>query len=280
MTDDVLDNVTDDVLDGTGAGSSPVTVLVPAAQTPEPGPAGAHVHKAVADHPHDVAEIVVQLAGPVRDEDDLLELLHRVVNLASQVIDGADHAGVTARINGVPFTVVHTDACTLEIDAHQYEAGDGPCLRALRRGEMVRVDVATSTELWPEFTADAQRAGIRSFLAAPLGSDGNRLGALNLYSTAADGFDSADANVLRVLTDHATRAIEGYARLSAAGDLALQLREAMASRAPIEQAKGILMVVHGIDDAAAFAKLRAESQHRNVKLNEVAAEFVRAHSVR
>jgi GAF domain-containing protein len=165
------------------------------------------------------------------------------------------------------------------VDVHQYEADEGPCLQAMRTGEVVRVDVATSRLLWPEFTADAEAAGIRSFLAAPLGAE-HRLGALNLYSRSPDGFGTPDAAFLAVLTAHATRAIEDYARLSAADLLAVQLREALASRAPIEQAKGILMAVHGIDDGAAFERLRTESQHRNVRLHEVAVEFVRAHTTR
>lgn len=45
-----------------------------------------------------------------------------------------------------------------------------------------------------------------------------------------------------------------------------QLREAMAHRAPIEQAKGILMSYHACDADTAFAMLRATSQQRNVKL--------------
>ncbi|UZJ24646.1 GAF and ANTAR domain-containing protein [Rhodococcus antarcticus] len=244
-----------------------------------PAPALHPVHEAVADRPHDVAEVVVELGRSILDEHDLLELLQRVVDVAARTIAGVDSAGVTAHLHGRPFTAVHTDRTTLEVDVHQYEADEGPCLQAMRTGEVVRVDVATSRLLWPEFTADAEAAGIRSFLAAPLGAE-HRLGALNLYSRSPDGFGTPDAAFLAVLTAHATRAIEDYARLSAADLLAVQLREALASRAPIEQAKGILMAVHGIDDGAAFERLRTESQHRNVRLHEVAVEFVRAHTTR
>jgi AmiR/NasT family two-component response regulator len=49
------------------------------------------------------------------------------------------------------------------------------------------------------------------------------------------------------------------------------LREAMRSRAVIEQAKGVLMARHGIDADAAFERLRSESQRRNVRLAVLAA---------
>lgn len=46
------------------------------------------------------------------------------------------------------------------------------------------------------------------------------------------------------------------------------------TRAVIEQAKGILMAAHHIDDDAAFELLSTESQTTNTKLREVAARFV------
>jgi hypothetical protein len=52
------------------------------------------------------------------------------------------------------------------------------------------------------------------------------------------------------------------------------LREAMRTRALIEQAKGVLMARHRIDGDAAFERLRAESQRSNVRLAEVAAGVV------
>ena len=52
------------------------------------------------------------------------------------------------------------------------------------------------------------------------------------------------------------------------------LREAMRSRAKIEQAKGILAARHGIDPDGAFDRLRVESQRRNVRLAELAATLV------
>ncbi len=44
------------------------------------------------------------------------------------------------------------------------------------------------------------------------------------------------------------------------------------SRAVIEQAKGMLMVLYGVDAQSAFALLREQSQHHNVKLREIAAQ--------
>ena len=48
----------------------------------------------------------------------------------------------------------------------------------------------------------------------------------------------------------------------------------MASRAVIEQAKGVLMAVRGIDEHAAFDWLRMTSQNRNVKLRSIAEQVI------
>lgn len=53
-----------------------------------------------------------------------------------------------------------------------------------------------------------------------------------------------------------------------------QLRQALASRAPIEQAKGILMFCYGLDADRAFAVLARWSQTLNVRLRDVSAAVV------
>jgi hypothetical protein len=60
-----------------------------------------------------------------------------------------------------------------------------------------------------------------------------------------------------------------HRELTAASDLAV--RNAAASRAAIEQAKGALMITYGLDEDEAFALLRRHSQHSNIKLRAIAA---------
>ncbi len=229
--------------------------------------------------PHEVADVVANLAWTPHDENELVEYLDRCVNLAARTIPGADHAGITVPTDtGALVTVAHTDPRTLVVDQSQYDANDGPCLHAMRSGDLVRVDIATSAQRWPQFTADADRAGVRSVLVAPLGTGTTALGALNLYSASADGFGPSDDPLLLLVVEHATRAITDYLLLKAAATHVGQLQEAMVSRAPIEQAKGILMALHTCDSDTAFTLLRAESQNTNTKLSAVARAFITAHT--
>jgi AmiR/NasT family two-component response regulator len=53
-----------------------------------------------------------------------------------------------------------------------------------------------------------------------------------------------------------------------------QLSAALTSRAVIDQAKGILMALHGIPAKDAFELLVKASQEQNAKLRDVAQDFV------
>jgi ANTAR domain len=61
-----------------------------------------------------------------------------------------------------------------------------------------------------------------------------------------------------------------------ARDVADQLQQALTTRPVIDQAKGIIMGERGGDADAAFAALRSLSQHRHVKLRDLAQEIADA----
>ena len=69
-------------------------------------------------------------------------------------------------------------------------------------------------------------------------------------------------------------AVEDAARVHALETEVAQLRTAMASRAVIEQAKGVLMLLTGCGDERAFDLLTHISSHTHRKVREVAAELV------
>lgn len=77
-----------------------------------------------------------------------------------------------------------------------------------------------------------------------------------------------------MLTTAVSRAIGDFARFQSARDVADSIQRALKTRAPIEQAKGMLMAIHGIDADQAFDLLRKESQATNARLHTVAANLV------
>ena len=224
--------------------------------------------------PAKLGQLLVSVGRTVSDEDDLLTLLQRVVEIAHDAIDGADSTSLTIDLGGRTYTAVHTDDRTLRVDSEQYDAGDGPCLEASRTGTVVLVNADDPEDRWPRFTAAAREEEILSFLAAPLITGEQSLGSFNLYGHARSAFDTLDAEILELLTTTVSRTLGDFARFKSARDVADSIQRALQTRAPIEQAKGILMALHGVDADEAFDLLRRESQATNTRLHTVATELV------
>ncbi len=213
-------------------------------------------------------------------EDDFDQVLQQVCHQVVRAVPGVDEASITLLHNGNPQTAVATSDVVTQLDRDQYRLGNGPCLEAGRTGEVVRVAVHESAVRWPEFARNARQEGFGSFLAAPLAVNAGVSGAVNCYGLQDDGFERLDAQLLELYTTAVEAVLLTYARYLEARETTEQLRNALTSRAVIDQARGVLMAVRQIDADEAFALLVAQSQRENVKLRRVAERFIAAVSGR
>jgi GAF domain-containing protein len=207
-------------------------------------------------------------------EETLDDTLGRVAGLACRTLHACDLASVTMIDDGRPSTPVQTDPLAKELDIVQYRSDHGPCLEAYSVRGVVRGTVPASAPRWAEFTAAAEKAGVRSVMAVPLTVGDRPVGALNLYSQKADSFDEDDEETARLFSEQAAVACANAEVYWRTYSLTEHLREALESRDVIGQAKGILMARRGCTPDAAFEALRKVSQHRNVKLRQIAEQVV------
>jgi GAF domain-containing protein len=217
------------------------------------------------------------LHGVLSEEEPIEEVLQRLVETALRLISGADAVSITVVAGERPRTAAASDDKVIAIDSDQYAAGQGPCLEAARTRRPVRVGVDTARAKWPEFAAAAERAGVRAYLSAPLVVDddsGEVVGALNVYGFDSGAFDPFDEALLRLFTTAASASITNSSRYARSRSLAENLERALVSRATIDQAKGVLMAVHGISEDEAFQRLVEQSQNSNTKLNQVARNLL------
>ncbi|MEA5362355.1 GAF and ANTAR domain-containing protein [Amycolatopsis sp., V23-08] len=222
----------------------------------------------------DVTTALDRLAGTFEAEEELSVVLQRVCQQVVHAVPDAELASITLLRDGAPYTATATGDSALRIDQAQYTAGQGPCLEAARTGELQRVKVAEAARRWPEFAAAAAESAVLGYLSAPLFVDRGYHGSLNLYDTGGNSFGALDAALLELYTTAAEGALRSSRRNQAARETMTQLSTALTSRAVIDQAKGILMALHRITADDAFELLVKASQERNVKLREVAEDFV------
>ncbi len=241
-------------------------------------PTSAMFRRALVSHPDEMAQTIIELHRIIHDEHDLLDLLHRTVHVAVRFVPGVHWVSVTAQLDGAPFTVAHTDLRALDFDEVQYRLDDGPCLRAMRTYELTSTSHADVMRAWPTLGEAATLAGIQTVIVAPLSGMPAPVGSVNIYSGTDFALDTHTRDFLGVLEEYVNRGMADYAALHTAEKQATNLREAIRSRAPIEQAKGILMAVHQISEDDAFGLLRTQSQNHNTKLRDVAVNFVEAHT--
>ncbi|MEH6793122.1 MAG: GAF and ANTAR domain-containing protein [Rhodococcus sp. (in: high G+C Gram-positive bacteria)] len=224
----------------------------------------------------DTFEALDVFRGILLEHSRFETLLQGLCEQAVVAIPGADMAGVTLLHHDSenPATAACSDARVVDIDADQYRADEGPCLEAARHDRMVCVRVDEVTTRWPTFAAAASDIGVQSYLSAPLAVDSEHAGSLNIYGFGAGGFNDIDEVVVKMFVTSVEAAVWNSRHAAEAKQELVGLREAMATRATIEQAKGIIMAARRIGPDAAFAALVQQSQRENARVAVLAARVV------
>jgi transcriptional regulator with GAF, ATPase, and Fis domain len=197
------------------------------------------------------------------------QTLQGAVDLAAQNIDRQVYASVSVMMRrGAIDTPASSDQRVSHADRLQYELGEGPCLDAIWEHEISQIDDLRRDGRYPRWSRRVVAdTGIHSTLSFRLATWHDMLGALNLYSPRPEGFDDDDC-------------AEGFA-YAAQVAVALQaarteeqLQSAIAIRAVIGQAQGILMERYSISADRSFEVLRRVSQDTNTRLREIAERLV------
>lgn len=222
----------------------------------------------------DVTNALENLTTVLDAEDDVQVLLYQVCCQVTYAVAGVDEATVTLLDDSGPRTVAATSETVAELDRDQYRIGDGPCMRAVRTGQVLHISVDEAQKEWPHFAAAARNAGFGSFMSAPLVAGKRFAGAINCYSADGHGFADVDKRLLELYVTAVEAALRTHARYTEARETVEQLRTALTTRAVIDQAMGILMAAHQISADEAFARLGRRSQHENVKLRAIAERLV------
>jgi GAF domain-containing protein len=204
---------------------------------------------------------------------DVTAFLEQAVGLAAAVVP-AMGCSITMRRDQELTTAASSNELAQDVDEIQYGRGQGPCLEALHTGVRVLVaDLAVETR-WPNYRPYALEQGVASSLSLPLTVEDVTLGALNLYGSTVDQFDSDAMSRAEAFAAQTVTALRIVMHQAQQITLEKQLREALAARAVIDQAIGMIAGQQRLSASQAFDLLREASQRRNVKLTVVAQELI------
>jgi len=223
----------------------------------------------------DLTELHQALARVVLGGRDLTEVLTEIAGIARGAMPGSEASSITLIRGEKAFTAAFDGQMAMDADELQYQRGYGPCLGAGRAGQVFLIKDMRSEQRWPDYAQHVSAHGVGSSLSVPLPFQGVTIGALNNYAAAPGAFGQADIAVGQEVAAWVALAVGNADMIARTADDLAGMRAAMASRAVIEQAKGILMERRKVTEDQAFTALSHASQNTNIRLRDVADELVR-----
>lgn len=171
-------------------------------------------------------------------------------------------------------TAVSSSPQARALDELQNRFDTGPCMTAIRQSTIIRAGDLRQDDRWPEYQKAAVDQGVRAVLGVPFDLDEDAQAGLNVYSATAHDFPPEVVETIALEVDQASNALRLAVRMAHERESQQDLRAAMEHRTVIDLAVGIIMGQNRCSQEEAVAILKSGSNHRNLKLRELASELV------
>lgn len=213
-----------------------------------------------------------QLSALVYAGADASSVHQALVDASVRLVEGCQRASLLLRTKDRFATAASTDEVAAGIDQIEIAVGEGPCLDAiLDEAYQHDADLTSGSSPWPRATARIlAETPVRSAIGYRLFLEGQKVGALNLFSDEPGALTSRSADEGAVLASFASVSLLALR----AREEAESLRQGLQSNREIGKAVGLLMAAHRVSADEAFAILKRTSQDLNMKLVHVAAQVV------
>ncbi len=222
-----------------------------------------------ADLPREASELLSIGGGsPPRALNQLAVLVSRQVPACSGASCAVWRpAGLVAR------AASHPDLD--ELFELQQGTGAAPWLEALSSGATVSCPDTLDEPRWPGFAAAALRRGVRCCVTL-VHQPGPTGITLTMYGARPRSLDPGQLPLAELLVAFGGAVLGNASVYDDVQRTALQLRDAVPSRALVDQAKGVLMHATGCTAEEALDRMRGIAQARQIKVTEVAQRIIDA----
>lgn len=213
--------------------------------------------------------------GHLGAHNDVIDRALRLVTcLTTATVGGADGVSVSLERCGKLSTVASSNDTVLQMDAHQYQTGEGPCIAAATEGRWFHIESLAQESRWPTFVPRAIEQGISSILSTPLMAADRPLGALNIYSNHERAFGSHAQELVALFATQASGILaDGGADLTDE-QRDKRIAQALLAREGIALAQGVLMARHHITSQEASEMLYRGARGAELSVQRFAFDIV------
>jgi PAS domain-containing protein len=226
----------------------------------------------VTDTTRGLPQALAGLAALTSAVESVEDLLRHAAPLVQTGLGGGVVVSIILGPPDVPTALASTGEVASAIDGAQMRAGEGPCVTAFEEAVPVVSQDVRHDPRWPRLRPLVPPE-VHAAVTVPLEVGQRRVGALNVYRTSPE----PAADLVEAVELAAATVAAGIYELDLRGNLqktARDMEAALASRAVIDQAKGIVMAHRGYSAEQAFEYLVQLSSTQEKKLRVVAQELV------
>lgn len=222
----------------------------------------------------EVARALVALTALPGLGVDASEMIHRAVEILQRAVGERASLSIAMGTADAPDVVASTSQVAQALDGAQIRADEGPCPSTIESGSVVVTDDVRRDSRWPRLAVHAADLPVKQVVSAPIMVGETVVGTLNVYG-AAEAPDDPSMEETASLLAAAVAALHHEVGLKGElQGLADGMRNALQSRAVIDQAKGIVMADRHCSAEEAFEHLVRLSSSQHVKLRDLAATLV------
>ncbi|MFE9677763.1 GAF and ANTAR domain-containing protein [Streptomyces sp. NPDC006259] len=224
----------------------------------------------------ELAQAFVDLADTYASDFDPLILFDRLVHTCRGLLDVDAAAVMIADGRGILKTMAATEDGAAFVELLQMQTGRGPCMDCFRTGEARGIpDVTAERERWPKLVPALLDHGYRALHTVPLRLHERSLGALTLLRAQVGDLSAADAHLAQALADSAALSLMHWSTEPArVDDVITRVQSAIAAKAALEIAKGMIAVYGDIEVGEAGRRLADYARRHRVSLADTAHGLV------
>lgn len=172
-------------------------------------------------------------------------------------------------------TIFASDPTAKQVDALQYDLGEGPRYKALRTGQPVLIPNGSQDEHpeWPVFGAAVKGLGVGALFTFPLVLGAATIGVADLYRSTSGALSTSEVAEALVIAGSVAGSAVRWAMWSATKH-SPDLAPAPELRREIHQATGMIIAQLDTSATEAFARLRGHAFATGRSVSEVAHDVV------